>query len=357
MKINKFIPEIGKNLAAYKGSELIERIGENTVKEVVSNVLCGSNIRSLTETLTRKRIALSNAAMLMTYIDAGHSIKEFQNNLPKLVGEEILTSKLTKEEKQYLFWLVGLTGKSVQNLLRGSYEEFIEYLNNLEKALDESSMEAHKVFGDLTGSICIKDKQTKISWQILTQLFTAIGTQTLAIRGAEKSLYGKLFEKFVMGSLLTILGFSYSEINNLTSSEMVFWLSERGNKRESDATVLIKKGVGVRFDIGFIGPGNTEISLDKVSRFETEMDLGRQKHYMTTIIIVDRIGENSRITEMAQNIGGHLVQMSMSYWVREVAQILRDSSGFNHKILDMKKDDSLKFIKDSMKGVELRNFI
>ncbi len=357
MKIKKFIPDTGKKLASYTGSELIDRIGENTVKEVVSNILCGSNIRSLTETLTRKRLALSNAALLMTYLDAGHSINELPKNLSKLVGDELYNTKLTKEEKQYLQWLVGLTGKSIQNVLRGSKDEFISYLNELEIALEESAIEASKIFGDITGNFCIKDKKTDISWPVLTQIFTAIGAQTLAIRGSEKSMYGKLFEKFILGSLLTILGFSYCKITELKSKDMVFWLSERGNKRESDATLLIRAGVGVRFDIGFIGPGNTEISLDKVSRFDTEMQLGRQKHFMSTLIIVDKIGDGSRIVDMANKIGGNIVQMSMSFWVREVGQILKDATGFNHKILNMSDKDSLKYIKDSMKRVDLKKFI
>lgn len=357
MKIQKFIPETGKNLASYKGAELIDRIGEDTVKEVVSNVLCGSNIRSLTETLTRKRLALSNASLLMTYLNANHSIKNLQQNLSKLIGRELASEKLSKEEKQYLQWMVGLTGKSVQNVLRSGEAEFVEYLNDLEQSLKESANEASRVFGDLAGTLCIDDKSTNISWPVITQIFTAIGAQTLAIRGSEKSMYGKLFEKFILGSLLTILGFSYTSINEIKTDKMVFWLSERGDKRESDATILVRKGVGVRFDIGFIGPGNTEISLDKVSRFETEMELGRKTHFMSTLIIVDRIGNGSRIKEMAKEIGGNIIQMSMSYWVKEVASILKDSTGFDHKILKMSDKESLAFIKKSMSKVDLKKFI
>ncbi len=357
MKIQDFIPDSGKNLASYKGSALIDRIGENAIKEVVCNILCGSNIRTLTETLTRKRITLSNAALLMTYLNAGHSIKELQNNLFDLVAHEFLHSKLSKEEKQYLQWLVGLTGKGVQNILRGKQEEFIEYLNELKDTLEESSNEVAKVFGDVTGSFFIQDQETKISWPVITQIFTAIGAQTLAIRGSEKSMYGKIFEKFILGTLLTILGFSYSDKNNLENAKMAFWLSERGNKRESDATALIEKGVGVRFDIGFIGPGNTEISLDKVSRFESEMELGRRTHYMATIIIVDRIGYGSRIVDMANEMGGHIVQMSMSFWVKEVAQLLRKTTGFSHRILEMRDEDSLQYVKDAVEELDLRQFI
>jgi len=99
---------------------------------------------------------------------------------------------------------------------------------------------------------------------------------------------------------LTLLGFRLVSKENIIDFNKVFWLSERKEKRESDATALIRAGQGVRFDIGFIGRGNPEISLDKVSRFEREIELGRQKHYMATIILVDRIGERSRIVELAE---------------------------------------------------------
>ena len=357
MSIKSLIPKTGIKLASYKGAELIDRIGEDAVKEVVGNVLCGSNIRSLTENLTRKRLAQSNAAQLMTYMNAEDSIDKFQENLPQLVQHELTNSRLTKGERQYLQWLVGLTGKSVQNVLRGDNDEFIEYLNDLENSLSESAKEANEIFGDLTGSFCIKDTQTNISWPVITQIFTAIGAQTLAIRGSEKSMYGKLFEKFILGSALSILGFSFVKEDHLTSSEMVFWLSERGDKRESDATALITKGKGVRFDIGFIGPGNTEISLDKVSRFEKEMQHGRQTHYMSTLIIVDRIGERSRIQEMAAEIDGTIIQMSMTHWVKEVAQTLHETTGFEHEIIKMKNHETLCYIKEKLKEVELRDFI
>jgi hypothetical protein len=134
-------------------------------------------------------------------------------------------------------------------------------------------------------------------------------------------------------------------------------MSQRENKRESDATLLLKPGAGVRFDIGFIGPGNSEISLDKVSRFEREMEYGRQLHYMSTIIIIDRIGQNSRIKGLAAVIKGDIVQMSMSYWVKEIAEILRDKLGFDHEINYLSNEDSLQYIKGEMNVVSLRNFV
>ncbi len=94
-------------------------------------------------------------------------------------------------------------------------------------------------------------------------------------------------------------------------------------------------GKGVRFDIGFIGRGNPEISLDKVSMFEREITLGRSKWFMATIILVDRIGVKSRIETLAKNIGGNIIQMSMRYWPQDVAKILENALGYQHKLASM----------------------
>ena len=57
---------------------------------------------------------------------------------------------------------------------------------------------------------------------------------------------------------------------------------------------------------------------------------------MSTIIIVDRIGEGSSILRLASEIDGYVVQMSMSHWVREVCVILNRVLGHEHEILKIK---------------------
>ncbi len=37
-------------------------------------------------------------------------------------------------------------------------------------------------------------KKLELDWDGITRLTTAIGSQTLTIRGSDKSIYGKLFE-------------------------------------------------------------------------------------------------------------------------------------------------------------------
>ena len=83
------------------------------------------------------------------------------------------------------------------------------------------------------------------------------------------------------------------------------------------------------------------------------MEHGRQVHYMSTIVLVDRIGEQSRIAEMAKAIDGDIVQMSMTHWPQEVARILEYRIGLKHPITKMPAAESLRYVKTCMKTVDL----
>lgn len=351
-RVIRNIPRTGELLAKYGGVDVIDRIGHDVVKDVVTSVLCGGNVRSLTEGLTRRRLAMSNAELLVTFLKSNREIENFAQNIPRIVKSG-LDSGISNERKLFLKWCIGLTEKGIQNVLRGKGDEFENYLDVLDKSIRDAAKQCSMEYGDLEGVLRIRGVESRVNWPFVLYLFTAIGAQTLAIRGSEKSKYGKLFEKLVLGSLLTLLGFQRIDPGDTEKKQRVFWLSSRGKKRESDATLLYKPGVGVRFDIGFIGPGNTEISLDKVSRFEREMEHGRQVHYMSTIVLVDRIGEQSRIAEMAKAIDGDIVQMSMTHWPQEVARILEDRIGLEHPITKMPAAESLRYVKTCMKTVDL----
>ena len=351
------IPEVGRRLVKFAGKELIERIGRDIINDVVTSVLSGGNIRTLTEGLTRRRILLSNASLFLTYLKGSALFDDFEDNLHSIVKKELLDNRLKSEEKIFLQWFIGLTGKGMQNVFRNNPDMIEKHLQDFSNLLNKTASQLTRDFGNITASISLDKHNYLLNWPALLHIFYAIGAQSLAIRGSEKSMYGKLFEKLILGALLSILGFRLVDPVKDTKSKMVFWLSQRGNKRESDATVLLKPGVGARFDLGFIGPGNSEISLDKVSRFEREMEYGRQSYYMSTIILVDRIGEGSRITDMAKEINGDIVQMSMTCWVREVAVILNEKLQFKHAILKMSADESLKHIEKTMKSIDLNEFV
>jgi hypothetical protein len=189
----------------------------------------------------------------------------------------------------------------------------------------------------------------------MTYLLNTIGAQTLTIRGSEKSTIGKLFEKLVLGSLLSILGFQYVAPHQ--PGEKVFWLSSQNEKRESDATLLYEIGKGVRFDIGFIGRGNPEISLDKVTRFQQAEILQGIPFYMATIIIVDRIGRNSRIVEMARAVNGEIVQMSATFWPLQVATILHETLGFEHELLSLSPEQVENYLRERLLTIPIESFV
>lgn len=301
MSVTRNYPEAGKKLLENKGREIIRQIGKEAIKEAVLSVLSGENVRNSTEFITRRRLAISNGALLITFLRSCNKTGNLSGTMSKKAVAELKTTK-TKSEKRILQWLLGLTDKAVQNVLRDDPEELTNYKRKLDKTLKEAVNVLEKDYGKLGGTLKFENNESQITWQFMTQVFSAIGAQTLTIRGSEKSAYGKLFERLVLGALLEILGFKLINPENPPSKlRKVFWLNKK-EKRESDATLIANPGKGVRFDIGFIGRGNPEISLDKVTRFEREMTLGRQTHYMGTYIVVDRIGKNSKIEELARNV-------------------------------------------------------
>jgi hypothetical protein len=345
------------DLLSASGSQLVEQIGLDVVRGVVLDILTGKNLRDSTEALTRRRIATLNLATMELFIKGSANSKDFINQLPKISTDILSSGNLSKAERWLAQWILGLTDKAFQNVLRDDPEAIAEYRDRYIQICDEVIAMRKAEKGSLQGEITINGSQkAQINWLWMTYLLNTIGAQTLAIRGSEKSAYGKLFEKLVLGSLLHILGFKH--INPPPQEyDKVFWLSSRNEKRESDATLLYELGHGVRFDIGFIGRGNPEISLDKVTRFEREILLSRSKFFMATIILVDRIGANSRIERMAEEVQGTIIQMSAGYWPRQVAQVLNKTIGFKHDLARMNDAETEKYLHKAIRKVPLEEFI
>ncbi len=356
--LSDLFSDSAKNLLSAKGPDLVRQIGLEVVRGVVLDVLTGRNLRDSTEILTRRRIASLNLAICVMFLKGSTHSSKFIEDLPSLASDILLRKSVSKNERWLAQWVLGLTDKAFQNVLRDSPEAIAEYRDRYVQACRDVIANSQQEYGLLQGEISLgSGVQAQINWAFITYLLGATGAQTLAIRGSEKSAYGKLFEKLVLGSLLLILGFKRVSPDNPESLIRVFWLSSREEKRESDATLLYRAGKGVRFDIGFIGRGNPEISLDKVSRFEREISLGRSKWYMATIILVDRIGMNSRIERMAKAIDGTIIQMSMGYWPQQVAQQLSAKLGFKHELAKMRQSEIAGYLKEKLATVPIQEFI
>jgi hypothetical protein len=347
-----------KALLTTSGAELLKKIGIDTLRTVVLDVLSGRNLRDSTEMLTRRRLALLNAAMLDMMLKGSAIQEDFAEQLPEIAERILKQKRLSKEERWLAQWVLGLTDKASQNVLRDNADLLAEYRQRYESIYDEIAAASSAEYGQLSGHILLNNEQVAdISWKFMLYLLGLVGAQTLTIRGSEKSVYGKLFERLVLGSLLHILGFEYTGTNTAVKLKREFWLSSQGEHRESDATALWEAGKGIRFDIGFIGRGNPEISLDKVTRFTREIELGQATWYIATIIIVDRIGRGSKIQAQAHRVGGDIVQMSMAYWPQEVARILHERLDFEHPLVTMPRSEIRQYLAEAMATVPLEAFI
>lgn len=319
-------PHAAFDLLSGSGRAFIRRIGEDAAKDAVLGVLKGENLRTQTEHLTRARISQLSAAIIAQYLTASVVTPDFSGNFFEIAKDAI--SKGNKNHPAYLSaqWFLGLTGKSVQNVLRGDSENLSEYVEKYSEVLSESAVRVQESIGPYTVSIDGgSGKIAVLDWERLLRLTTAIGAQTLTVRGSDKSMYGKLFERLVLGSVLTMLGFHLvsGTADRSVRDVGAFWLSDSDDTRECDATAVIGPGKIVRFDIGFIGAGNSEISKDKLSRFSAEGELKGTKTYSRTFIVIDRLPNTSKTLDAAKKINAEIVQMSMKFWTIELAKKLK----------------------------------
>lgn len=314
MDIGDRFPVEARDLLLIRGRDLLDTLGLPAVRSVVGQVLSGENIRDATETLTHRRISLLNAAIVNTYASLA---REGFDSSAIIDGayQRIRGAAVSPEEKIILRWMLGLTNKQVQNVLRSDDAAWERYVEKLKKSNSENASSAR----DLYGAFPLSPDGQDADWDWGLSLLTAIGAQTLGTRGSEKSLYGKFFEKLVLGSVLSVLGFELSTGEDVAESSFIL---SSTSKRESDATAMWKSGKAVRLDIGFIGRGNPEITLDKVTRFARVDEINGKRTYFRTIIIVDVVGKNSSIIDLASEVDGVIIQMSSSDWVSSLGQEL-----------------------------------
>lgn len=363
--VNRSVPEnelvelLGSDalkLLSGSGVDLIQQIGFDVIRGIILDILTGRNLRDSTEILTRSRIAALNMAVVSLFLKGAARSENFVRELPSAAANVLVRKRLPKSERWLANWLLGLTGKSFQNVLRDNANLIEDYRERYIETCGEIIERNRSVYGELTGLLKMgTEVEARIDWLFMLYLLNAVGAETLTIRGSEKSSYGKLFEKLVLGSLLSILGFQYETTKNV--GEGLFWLSTPGDKRESDATLLYKIGQGVRFDIGFIGRGNSEISLDKVSRFQRQENINGTSWFMATIIIIDRLGRDSSVESLAREINGDIVQMSATYWPQEVAILLDERLGYKHELADMEQSRIEEYLRDKLSSVPLEGFI
>lgn len=362
MIIDDLFPEKGRLVLTANGKEFIEKLGVETARQVIHAVLRGENIRTQTEPLTRRRVAIATGAMVYLFAKGWAEIDNFTENLSALALEQMNNTPQSKKEIFWpAQWLIGLTGKGIQNVLRNSSQLHQAYIQDFENAVEEAAIRCRKDYGEISMSLgCVVDgklRQRVLDWKDITRLTTAIGAATLTIRGSEKSTYGKLFERLVMGSVLTILGFEHVENSQSQKKEKVFWLSDSSDIRECDATIRLRPGKLARFDIGFIGKGNPEIMKDKLTRYSNAIEQNGIPSLSLNFIIVDKIPDTTKTTEAAKKSGSEIIQMSMQFWALELAKRLEARLGYRAEILSVPEDELSDYLRQKLQPIPILNFI
>lgn len=346
----------GQKLMRSSSKDIIEALGEEGIRSLVYNVLCGGNVRDITEFMTRNRLMVSNAAIFKLLCEIS------QNNFDNTDYVEFLgrSLQLSGNDDQRLLplWLLGLTKKGLDNIVRGR-ENLNDYISKLNNTFDEVVPLLSSNFGEIEGTITVGGQQIKVDWNFFNNLFTAIGAQTLTVRGSSKSMSGKLFEKLILGAALTILGFEYcSKVpESVDPSKKLFWLSSsKEEEREIDATVVYNKKA-LRIDIGFIGKGNPEIATDKMTRFRSESEIGRVDHSAKTMVIVDTIGNNSHMGSIAESIEGYAIEMKNELWIKQFSSYLQDALGVGGLIMDLNDDQVHQWTEQELAKISLAQFV
>lgn len=347
----------GQSLIRAKGADLIENLKEDGVDGIIYNVLCGGNVRDITEFITRNRLLISNAALTKLMIEMDWSKSNGNEEYLDFLGKTLQMSS-NNDQRIIALWLLGLTQKGLDNIVRGR-ENLYDYIGKFNTTLNESMLVLQDTFGDIQGQISLNGETVEVNWNFLNLLFTALGAQTLTLRGSSKSMNGKLFERLILGSALSMLGFKYCSTvpKEVDPEEKLFWLSStEENERETDATLAYNKKA-ISIDIGFIGKGNPEIASDKMTRFRSEKSIGNIDHLMRTIVIVDTIGANSNLTAIARGIEGSAIEMKDKNWMKNLAIFLSKSFECECVLENIDDKDVHQWIKEKLDQTDNLQFI
>lgn len=302
--------------------DIVDTLGIDAFAGVVVDVLQGKNVRRFTETLTRTRLIQSYKELINFFDTLKNNYGIFPHEVLNMSKNELLNKKIHTKYKPIYNWLVGITGKQTENVLRGDFSKDFDEL--VEK----------------TSAILQENSKNSDSLDLLYILMVA-GAQTLTIRGSEKSLHGKYFEKLILGCIFQLIGFKLvkSKDHPVQIQKLFFLSSQDDENRECDAT-LINENKAIKVDIGFIGKGNPEITLDKVSRFNKEAEIFGNNVNVKTMVIVDTIGRGSRLYEDAKRINTSVFCMSEPNWVlklaTEISEIFSIDNPFN-EIYELQK--------------------
>ncbi len=184
--LGDLFPASSRVLLTGTGKQFIERVGVETAREVVLNVLMGENVRTQTEPLTRQRITQISAAVVAMFFNGYRDDPAFSATLSARAAQQLTsTSRPHKTDVWLAQWLLGLTDKGMQNILRRGRSSLPEYTSDFERALQQAAAICQRDLGDLRMTLGYAEDDAgqlvELGWKDILHLTTAIGSQTLTI--------------------------------------------------------------------------------------------------------------------------------------------------------------------------------
>src|ERR1043165_8511866 len=149
LSIADLFPEKSLLLLTGGSKEFIERIGVEATRRVIHHVMMGENLRQQTEPLTRRRVAQISGAMVALFARGCLEIENFTDSLSDMAVEQLRAKKTDKAAVWPAQWLIGLTGKSVQNVLRSKSDALENYISDFESAIEEAAEKCRDDMGNL----------------------------------------------------------------------------------------------------------------------------------------------------------------------------------------------------------------
>lgn len=170
--LSDLLSDNAKGLLSAKGTDLVRQIGLEVIRGVVLDVLTGRNLRDSTEMLTRRRIASLNLATLAMFLKGATLSDDFIGSLPNLASEILQRKRISKNERWLAQWVLGLTDKAFQNVLRDSPEAIVEYRERYVRACHDVIANSQREYGLLQGEVRLgSGAQAEINWAFVTYLF------------------------------------------------------------------------------------------------------------------------------------------------------------------------------------------
>ena len=150
VQLADLFPQEGHILLTGQGRQFLERIGVDAIRNVVTSVLMGENVRALTEPLTRQRLVQISGALLVMFLNGWRTVDDFGNELPHMAARQLESRRRRSRTETWLAqWVLGLTDKAIQNVLRGKTASMTEYVVDFQDAVERAVQQCRADFGDL----------------------------------------------------------------------------------------------------------------------------------------------------------------------------------------------------------------